>query len=405
MTVLLLLAALVPQQVLIATPRGQVSIPVMNEQGAAAVAAVLLARPLGLTVSLDGSSAHVTLGDRSFDFDIGSPFVRYEGAAYPLVGAPYVARDTLFLPLHWLTDHVPRLLAGRYRWDPWLARLDERPVASLPLIASTAPSPAPLPNLPPAVIAAPNPITGLRLVHTIVVDPGHGGVDPGNPGLHFPRGLTEKDITLGIGRLLRAELVRRGLNVVLTRATDTLIDLANRPLFCRADCDLFVSIHVNAMPVGRRQTQVNGVETYFVSDAKTEDQKRVAQMENAALRFETAPGLDGSGSLGFILHDLQLNEYLRESARLAELVQGKVAGIHPGENRGVQQGPFLVLAAARRPAILVEAGFATNPGDGAFLASSQGQHKIATAIADGIVAYLLEFERKLAVGTGGGQAR
>ena len=405
MTVLLLLAALVPQQVLITTPRGQVTIPVMNEQGAAAVAAVLLAQPLGLTVSLDGSSAHVTLGDRSFDFDIGSPFVRYEGAAYPLVGAPYIARDTLFLPLHWLTDHVPRLLAGRYRWDPWLARLDERPVASLPLIASTAPPPAPPAPLPPAVIAAPNPITGLRLAHTIVVDPGHGGVDPGNPGLHFPRGLTEKDITLGIGKLLRAELIRRGLNVVLTRATDTLIDLANRPLFCRADCDLFVSIHVNAMPAGRRQTQVNGVETYFVSDAKTEDQKRVAQMENAALRFETAPGLDGGGSLGFILHDLQLNEYLRESARLAELVQVKVAGIHPGENRGVQQGPFLVLAAARRPAILVEAGFATNPSDGAFLASSQGQHKIATAIADGIVAYLLEFERKLAVGTGGGQAR
>src|SRR6266566_3703744 len=397
MTVLLLLAALVPQQVLIATPRGQVTIPVMNEQGAAAVAAVLLAQPLGLTVSLDGSSAHVTLGDRSFDFDIGSPFVRYEGAAYPLVGAPYVARDTLFLPLHWLTDHVPRLLAGRYRWDPWLARLDERPVASLPLIASTAPPPAPL---PPAVIAAPNPITGLRLLHTIVVDPGHGGVDPGNPGLHFPRGLTEKDITLGIGRLLRAELLRRGLTVVLTRSTDTLIDLADRPLFCRAECDLFVSIHVNAMPAGRRQSRVNGVETYFVSDAKTEDQKRVAQMENDALRFENTATVQGP--VAFILHDLQLNEYLRESARLADLVQGRVAGIHPGENRGVQQGPFLVLAAARRPAILVEAGFATNPDDGAFLASAQGQHKIATAIAEGIVAYLLEFERKLAVGSGSG---
>jgi N-acetylmuramoyl-L-alanine amidase len=71
----------------------------------------------------------------------------------------------------------------------------------------------------------------------------------------------------------------------------------------------------------------------------------------------------------------------------------------------VQQGPFLVLAAARRPAILVEAGFATNRTDGAFLASAQGQHEIATAIADGVVAYLLEFERRLAVGTGGGQAR
>jgi N-acetylmuramoyl-L-alanine amidase len=68
----------------------------------------------------------------------------------------------------------------------------------------------------------------------------------------------------------------------------------------------------------------------------------------------------------------------------------------------VQQGPFLVLAAARRPAILVETGFATNPRDAAFLVSPTGQHQIARAIADGIVAYLLEFERKLAVGTGAG---
>lgn len=391
--VLWLLAALVPQQVLIATPRGQVSIPVTNESGAAAVAGVLLSQPLGLTMSLDGSTVRVILGARTFDFDLGSPFVRYEDAAYPLVGAPYVARDTVFLPLHWLTEHVPRLLASRYRWDPSLARLDEIAMPQ-PVVSRPPPS---------APGAALNPITGLRLAHTIVVDPGHGGIDPGNPGLHFPRGLTEKDITLGIGRLLRAELLRRGLSVVLTRASDTLIDLASRPLYCRADCDLFVSIHINSMPAGRRQTQVNGVETYFLSDAKTEDQKRVAQMENAALRFENAPVMEGP--LGFILRDLQLNEYLRESARLAELVQTRVAGIHPGEDRGVQQGPFLVLAAARRPAILVEAGFATNRTDGAFLASAQGQHEIATAIADGVVAYLLEFERRLAVGTGGGQAR
>ncbi|HLQ58469.1 MAG TPA: N-acetylmuramoyl-L-alanine amidase [Gemmatimonadales bacterium] len=389
MMLFLLLVALVPRQVLIATSRGQASIPVTNEAGSAAVAAVLLAQPLGLTVSLEGSAARVTLADAVFDFDVGSPFFRYEGAAYSLVGAPYVARDTLFLPLHWLTDHVPHLLARRYRWDPGLARLDERP------------HPPPALPVPAPVSTAPNPITGLRLPHTIVVDPGHGGVDPGNPGLTLPRGITEKDITLGIGKLLRAELVRRGLNVVLTRATDTLIDLASRPLFCRADCDLFVSIHVNSMPAGRRQKQVNGVETYFVSDAKTEDQKRVAQMENDALRFSPA---GSGGPVGFILNDLQLNEYLRESARLAELVQGKVAAIHPGEDRGVQQGPFLVLAAARRPSILVEAGFATNQKDGVFLGSAQGQRKIAVAIADGLVAYLLEFERKIA-GTGGGQAR
>lgn len=399
-----LLIALVPQQVLIATPRGQVSIPVTTERGAAAVAAVLLGQPLGMTVSLDGSAIRVRLSERTFDFDLGSPFVRHEGAVYPLVGAPYVARDTVFLPLQWLTGHIPRLLASRYHWDPSLARLDEvgaAPVVRPARVAVAAAPPAPVISAAPP----PHPLTGLRQAHTIVVDPGHGGIDPGNPGMHFAGGLTEKDITLGIGRALRAELLRRGLTVVLTRASDTLIDLANRPLFCRADCDLFVSIHVNSMPRGRRQTQVNGVETYFVSDAKTEDQKRVAEMENDALRFETAATGQGSGPLGFILNDLQLNEYLRESARLAELVQGKVAAIHPGDDRGVQQGPFLVLAAARRPAILVEAGFATNPKDGAFLSSAQGQHKIATAIADGIVAYLVEFERKLAVSAGGGQAR
>lgn len=395
---LLLLAVLVgvPEQVLIATPRGQVSVPVVNDHGTAAVAGVLLAQPLGVALSLDGSTLRVTLSEQNFEFDLGSPFVRYAGVAYPLVGAPYVARDTIFLPLQWLTGHVPRLLGSRYHWDPWLSRLDEMPAAA----ATTAPA-VNRPTIPPA--STPNPITGLRLAHTVVVDPGHGGIDPGNPGMHFPRGLTEKDITLGIGRLLRTELQRRGLSVVLTRSTDTLIDLANRPTFCRADCDLFVSIHINSMPAGRRQTQVNGVETYFVSDAKTEDQKRVAEMENDALRFETESAGQMNSPLGFILNDLQLNEYLRESARLAELVQGKVAAVHPGEDRGVQQGPFLVLAAARRPAILVEAGFATNRSDGAFLASAQGQQRIASAIADGIVAYLVEFERKLALGTGGGR--
>jgi N-acetylmuramoyl-L-alanine amidase len=381
MMLFLLLAALLPQQVLIATPRGQAQVPVTTERGAAAVAASLLAEPLDLAASVEGAAVRVLLGSRVFEFELGVPFVRWEGAVYPLVGAPYVARDTLFLPLHWLTAHVPRLLSPRYRWDPVVARLEE--VA--PLLAP---------------VAAPHPLTGLRLAHTIVVDPGHGGVDPGNPGLHFPGRLAEKDITLGIGRLLGAELTRRGLTVVLTRSSDTLIDLADRPLFCKNDCDLFVSIHINAMPPGRRQGTVNGVETYFLSDAKTEDQKRVAQMENDALRFETAATLEGP--LAFILRDLQLNEYLRESARLAELVQHRVAGVHPGEDRGVQQGPFLVLAAARRPAILVEAGFATHRRDGAFLASSDGQRRIASAIADGIVAYLVEFERKLAIGSPGG---
>ena len=389
-----------PQAVLIATPRGETSVPVTTERGTAAVAAPRLGPPLGLTVALDGSRVTVGLSGVVFVFQLGAPFVRAGGVVYGLVGEPYVARDTVFLPLHWLADCVPRAVGGRYRWEPApggdTGRLVELPIASA-VIATPPSTPSTAPVLPPSPASRPNPITGLRLRHGVVIDPGHGGVDPGNPGRYFPSGLVEKDITLAIGRLLRAELTRRAIVATLTRSTDTLIDLADRGALCKAACDLFVSIHVNAMPDGRRADRVSGVETYFLSDAKTEDQQRVAQMENEAISFETGTSSAATGPLGFILRDLQVNEYLRESAQLAQLVQDSAARIHPGGDRGVQQAGFTVLTTARRPAILVETGFATNRTDGAFLASSLGQHKIASAIADGIVAYLLELERKRAV--------
>src|SRR5205823_4275111 len=194
-----------------------------------------------------------------------------------------------------------------------------------------------------------NPLTGLRLHHLVVIDPGHGGVDPGNPGRYFPDGLVEKDITLAIARLLRAELIRRAIAVQLTRSTDTLIDLADRGALCKAECDLFVSIHVNSMPAGRSADRASGAETYFLSDAKTEDQERVAKMENEVIRFETGAPSGATGPLGFILRDLQLNEYLRESAQLAVLVQDSVAKVHPGGDHGVQQAAFMVIVAKVHP--------------------------------------------------------
>jgi N-acetylmuramoyl-L-alanine amidase len=355
-------------------------VPVTTERGAAAVAAPVVAQALDLATFLDGSEATVGLAGTAFVFQLGAPFVRSRGVVYALLGAPYVARDTLFLPLDWLAVLLPRALGSRFRWDPTVATLRD------------AGADAALASLP-----APNGVTGLRLAHAIVVDPGHGGADPGNPGLYFPGGLVEKDITLSIARLLRAELLRRGLSATLTRNDDTLIDLADRGAACSNECDLFVSIHVNAMPAGPRRGGVGGVETYFLSDAKTEDQKRVAKMENDAIRFETGSSAPATGDVGFILRDLQQNEYLRESALLAALVQAQASAVHPGGDHGVQQAGFTVLATARRPAILVETGFATNRADAAFLVSALGQHKIASAIADGIVAYLREFERKLAV--------
>jgi len=390
----LLLATLAgwPQQVVIATPRGESSVPVTTEHGSAAIAASRLAAPLRLEWSADHAEAQVTLASVIFRFTLGSPYARAGASLCSMLGAPYVVRDTLFLPLEWLTDCVPRVLRERFRWDPAGARFEE----ATPVLLVTEPPPAPI-LLPVTPVAAPNPLTGLRRRHVVMVDPGHGGVDPGNPGLYLPAGLAEKDINLAVGRLLRAELERRGLESRLTRTGDTLIALDDRGPMCGNDCDLFVSIHVNAMPTGRRQRQANGVETYFLSDAKTEDQRRVAKMENDAIRFESATMTGASGDVVFIIRDLQQNEYLRESARLADLVQRKVAVTHPGEDRGVQQAALRVLSTSNRPAVLVEIGFATNKDDATFMASALGQRRIANAVADGIVSYLLEYERKLAI--------
>src|SRR5438093_2746695 len=149
------------QTVLITTPRGQWAVPLVTERGAAAVAAPLLVRPLGLTVTVEvgGARATVQLRGAVFVFQPGAPFARAGAAICALVGDPYIARDTLFLPLPWLSDCVPRVLAARYRWDAAAARLEE---LAAPVAASTAVASTPVPTAAVAGAGPPNPITGLR---------------------------------------------------------------------------------------------------------------------------------------------------------------------------------------------------------------------------------------------------
>jgi N-acetylmuramoyl-L-alanine amidase len=151
---------------------------------------------------------------------------------------------------------------------------------------------------------------------------------------------------------------------------------------------------------------VRGFETFFLAEARTEDAARVAKMENDAVRFETGPSpADAAGGLDFIVKDLQLNEHLRESARLAELVQRGLDGAHTSENRGVKQAGFMVLTTARRPAVLVEMGYSTNPQDGRLLTTPTSQKALAASIADAVVEYLREYERKTGTAADSGISR
>jgi N-acetylmuramoyl-L-alanine amidase len=183
----------------------------------------------------------------------------------------------------------------------------------------------------------------------------------------------------------------------MTRTADTLIGLYDRgPIANAAKGDLFVSIHVNAAnPKWKNPGAARGFETYFLAEAKTEDERRVAAMENEAVKFETKADVSGDDPLGFIMRDMAQNEHLRESMQLASLIQGAMRTVHPGPNRGVKQAGLVVLVTAFMPAVLVEIGFGTNPAEASYITNPQRQAELAERLADAIVRYLAKYERKV----------
>jgi N-acetylmuramoyl-L-alanine amidase len=380
-----------PGQITVVGTRGEATLAVRSDPGGAPVlSAPQLADALGGAVRMQEGWVEVVVARQPFRFLVGAPLYLFSSQLHPLANPVWLSRDTVYLPFQFVAEILPYYLGERYRYDARAGRLED--ITARPSAGRTSRPAERLPN-------------GLRAGHVVTIDPGHGGVDPGNPGVYFPRGVREKDVVLQIGLLLREELQRRGVGVRMTRTTDTLIALGDRGPVCTAACDLFVSLHVNSLARRRGYTDVRGYETFFLAEARTEDAARVARMENDAVRFETGES-DGprAEGLDFILKDLQLNEHLRESARAAELVQKKLGAVHTGMDRGVKQAGFKVLTTARRPAILVELGYSTNPQDGRFLTSRRSQRAMIEVIADAVVEYLRDYERKTG-GPGVGGAR
>lgn len=242
----------------------------------------------------------------------------------------------------------------------------------------------------PVVAAAGHPVLE-GPERTVVVDAGHGGVDNGMTGpIGGRHPVHEKDITLAVALKLGKALEARGVHVVYTRTTDTLINLYDRgPIANRAHGALFISIHVNAAnPKWRDAAAARGYETFFLSEAKTEDARRVEAMENAAARYDIGTPVSKDDPLSYILSDMQQNEHLRESMKLADGVQAALGGVEPGPDRGVQQANFVVLRTAFMPAVLVEIGFGSNPRDLSFMTDPRSQSKLAGTIADAAVNYL-----------------
>ncbi len=231
-----------------------------------------------------------------------------------------------------------------------------------------------------------------KKITTIVLDPGHGGIDPGAIGR---TGLKEKQVNLGVALRLKDKLVKSGLKVTMTRTDDSYVSLADRVKFAKlANADLFVSIHSNA---ALRDRSKRGIETYFLSDAKTDWERAVAARENAAVNFEisdTNPVLNND--LNLILSDLAQNEFLAESQQLAASIQEATASACRIPNRGVMQANFYVLRVNFMPAVLVECGYISNSAEVKLLAKKDYWEKLAAGIFKGVKKFITEYEKKFA---------
>ncbi len=244
-------------------------------------------------------------------------------------------------------------------------------------------TPMPVPVVTPVIKAEPHPLAiKAHKKMRIVVDPGHGGKDPG-----AVRGkYREKDWNLAVGKELARLLGKGNFEVKITRDSDVFIALSQRSKIANNfKADLFVSVHVNST----KNSQANGFQVYFRSEKATDKEAAAtAELENEAMQYEEVH----YNFVDALLQSMAKNEYINESSKLAGYVKNAVynqpgIGISVAQKNAIRQANFYVLKGVQSPAILVEMGFISSPKDRAKLSQSAVQKKMAQGIYNGIVNY------------------
>lgn len=229
-----------------------------------------------------------------------------------------------------------------------------------------------------------------RSIKTIVLDPGHGGKDPGAVG---KKGTQEKEVnlavTLKLKKLIEQEL---DITVLLTRGDDRFVSLQDRTKFANDKrADLFISIHSNAS----KNRDSKGIETYYLSTAKTTEARAVEALENSVVEIYEG-GKQASAKyddLAIILSDILQAEHLEGSNNLATHIQTNLIAGVKGYDRGVKQANFYVLRGAFMPSVLLELGFLSNPTEEALLANPEYQDRMARTIFEGIKRFKFRYDR------------
>lgn len=215
---------------------------------------------------------------------------------------------------------------------------------------------------------------------TVIIDPGHGGNDPGA----VSKNVREKDVVLGIGLKL-GKLISENhpdVKVIYTRNTDVFIPLIDRSRIAnKSKADLFISIHANICAT----PSIRGTETFFLGPAREGENFDVAKKENSVILLEddystTYEGFDPNSSESYIMFEMAQSAYLKQSLYFADDIQRQFKSHGESPSRGVKQAGFLVLRMSSMPSVLIETGFISNPTEANYLSSEEGQQHIALSV-------------------------
>ncbi|WP_104749638.1 N-acetylmuramoyl-L-alanine amidase family protein [Helicobacter cynogastricus] len=239
---------------------------------------------------------------------------------------------------------------------------------------ATSPAPTPSSPLQPS----------LSKHFKVVLDAGHGGHDCGARGVN---GVCEKWIVLAVAKFLKQELLKRGYIVFMTRSNDTYISLKDRTDFANnKSADLFISIHANSIP-HHSPTNPQGVETYFLSTARSERARKVAEQENQ----DDVKVMDYFSKLSF-LNSLNSQRLITSNKLAIDIQFGILSQLRHTYKHvidgGVREGPFWVLAGALMPSVLIEIGYNSNPFEAKRIQNKRYQQGLAKGIANGVDSFV-----------------
>ena len=291
-------------------------------------------------------------------FLLDSSFLQH-GSDYFNMTHEIIQQDGKYLlPILFLTDIMPQIFSNIISWE------NNKLIAKTPIDNS---------------------------IKRIVLDPGHGGKDPGAVG--YSKKHFEKEVVLELALKLKKKLEQQlDVVVLLSRDKDEFVSLQQRTKFANDNhADLFISLHCNA----HRSSKVDGIEIYYLSTAKTDEARAVEAMENQVV-YEYEGGLEAVkkyDDLAFILADMAQSEHLEESYNLGANLQTALVSATGAHDRGVKQANFYVLRGAFMPSVLLEFGFLSNKEEEKKLVNSSYQEKLIDSVFIGIRDFKMKYDQ------------